>query len=121
MTQQAPQPSHETTFEQFWRSYPRRTHKADARKAWGKLKPDADMVQQILIAIAWQRETPQWTKDDGQFIPYPASWIRGECWLDEPVDTKRTPTEHWRDECSRLHNGACHNATWHQVLKERSA
>jgi len=27
----------------------------------------------------------QWTKDGGQFIPHPATWLRQERWTDEPV------------------------------------
>jgi hypothetical protein len=28
----------------------------------------------------------QWTKDGGQFIPHPASWLRAHGWHDDPTD-----------------------------------
>jgi len=121
MDAQAPQPTQDEMFNLFWRAYPKRTNKGDARKAWEKLRPDAELVQAILIAIAWQRQTPQWAKDDGQYIPYPGSWIRGERWLDEPVDTAPPKSEHWRDECSRLHGGTCEHSSWHAVKKSQAS
>jgi hypothetical protein len=82
MTHQAPQP--QTLFDLFWSKYPRRTAKAEARKAWAKLNPSQELVALILMALDWQREQPSWTKDDGQYIPHPATWLRGERWEDEP-------------------------------------
>jgi hypothetical protein len=72
-------------FDVFWQAYPRKTAKADARKAWCKLAPDAALQAEILEALAWQVRQPQWVKDGGEFIPYPATWLRGERWADEPV------------------------------------
>jgi len=72
-------------FDTFWAAYPRKTAKADARKAWQRLAPDAALVTAILEALVWQRRQPQWVKDSGEFIPYPATWLRGERWTDEPV------------------------------------
>lgn len=118
------QPTLDDTFEQFWRSYPRRTAKGEARKAWQRLHPTPDLVQQILIALAWQRLTPQWTKDDGQFIPYPASWIRAERWLDEPIEAPTPATsEPWFTECRRLHGGQCEKSLthFHRMQREKKA
>ena len=74
-----------TSFNLFWSAYPKKRKKADARKAWEKLKPwqTGDQVNMILRAIEKQKRSKQWTKEDGDFIPLPASWLRGECWLDE--------------------------------------
>jgi len=77
--------SDDPAFDQFWAAYPRRTVKADARKAWQRIAPDAELLAAILEALAWQRTQPQWLKDDGLYIPYPATWLRGERWTDEPL------------------------------------
>jgi hypothetical protein len=37
----------------------------------------------MLAAVAAQATTEQWRKDDGQFIPLPASWLNGRRWEDE--------------------------------------
>jgi hypothetical protein len=70
-------------FEQFWKAYPRKQKKGNARRAWEKIKPAASLVEKILLAVQQQRQSSQWTKDSGQFIPLPASWLNGEQWLDE--------------------------------------
>lgn len=73
-------------FEVFWKAYPRRVAKAEARKAWAKLDPAEVTLETLLTALAWQREQDQWRKDGGQFIPHPATWLRAERWADEPVE-----------------------------------
>ena len=78
-------------FDAFWAAYPRKTAKGDARKAWQKLNPSDALVAAILSALDWQKNQPQWLKDDGQFIPYPATWLRGERWEDEPFN----PPQEW--------------------------
>ena len=74
-----------TDFDRFWHAYPRRTAKGTARKAWAKLAPDAALVERILEALVWQTRQPDWLRDGGTYIPYPASWLRAERWDDEPV------------------------------------
>lgn len=81
-------------FERFWRAYPRRVSKGAALKAWEKLKPNAELVSQMLAAIEYQKawrqkvekanETlPAWKRT---FVPpwkHPSTWINQQCWLDE--------------------------------------
>ena len=76
---------HSPEFDAFWKAYPRKKAKGDAWKAWQAAKPAPD-VETVLIAIEHQRHSPQWTKDGGQFVPYPATWLRRQGWLDEPDD-----------------------------------
>jgi hypothetical protein len=70
-------------FDQFWQKYPKKVAKADARKAWEQTKNIRPSVQAILKAIELACKTEQWMRGNGQFIPYPATWIRGERWEDE--------------------------------------
>ena len=70
-------------FEVFWAAYPRHTGKQDAYKAFVKLKPDEALMQAILSGIERQKQSAQWTKDGGQFIPHPATWLNGCRWEDE--------------------------------------
>jgi hypothetical protein len=67
-------------FEAFYAAYPRKVKPKDARKAWDKLKPDESLQSRILSAIGQQRKSPQWQKDGGQFIPYPATWLNAGEW-----------------------------------------
>ena len=70
-------------FDVFWAAYPRHTGKQDAYKAFVKLKPDEALMQAILSGIERQKQSAQWTKDGGQFIPHPATWLNGCRWEDE--------------------------------------
>lgn len=72
-------------FDVFWKAYPKKTAKDDARKAFYKRKPDSEMLQQMLQALETQSASPAWTKDGGQFIPNPATWLNGGRWQDGPV------------------------------------
>ena len=76
-------------FESFWRLYPRKTARGAALKAWEKLRPDAALRARMAAAVAAQSRSAQWTKDGGQFVPHPATWINQKRWEDEagPVDS----------------------------------
>lgn len=68
-------------FDDFWQAYPRKQARKDALKAWSHI--DSGEYPKILRAIELAKRTEQWTKDHGQYIPMPASWLRGERWYDE--------------------------------------
>lgn len=82
-------------FERFWQVYPKKKSKADAVKAWGKLKPSPDLVTTMLGALAAQCRSHDWLREGGQFIPYPATWLNACRWEDEleeqqPAVSRRT-------------------------------
>lgn len=72
-----------SSFDSFWTVYPKKTAKQAALKAWNKLKPDEALVAEILRSLEIQKTSPQWTKEKGQFIPCPATWLNGRRWEDE--------------------------------------
>jgi len=74
-----------TAFDEFWKSYPRKVGKGDARRAWAKAKLDGKLAV-ILAAVVRQKGADQWRKDGGQFIPNPATWLRQERWEDEGIE-----------------------------------
>ena len=72
-------------FDEFWKQYPRKVAKGDARKAWqqtAKIRPPMGV---LVAAVEAQKHQEQWLRDGGQFIPYPATWLRSERWDDELV------------------------------------
>lgn len=77
------QPQSGADFELFWSAYPRKVKKGDARKAWTQTAAIRPAIGEVLAAIDAARRCDQWRKDGGQFIPYPATWLRGEQWADE--------------------------------------
>jgi hypothetical protein len=70
-------------FENFWRIYPRKKAKGTAEKAWAKLKPSEQLIAEILSAVERATTSVEWTKERGQFIPYPATWLNARGWQDE--------------------------------------
>ena len=40
-------------------------------------------LEVLLTAIEKQKESAQWSKDNGQFIPHPTTWLNGRRWEDE--------------------------------------
>ena len=94
-------------FADFWTCYPKKKNKSDADKAWKALAPNAELCQRILEAVEVQRTSKDWRKDGGQFIPYPASWLRARRWEDDEPGAIEPEREDWYDECRRLHGGAC--------------
>lgn len=74
-------------FSDFWSAYPKKIGKGAAEKAWEKVPPDS--LPAILASIAVQRASPQWTKDGGQFVPNPATWLNQRRWEDSPPEAGR--------------------------------
>lgn len=70
-------------FERFWKLYPRKVGRDKAAKAWAKLKVDASLFARIGTSLAAWRNSHDWAKDGGQFIPHAATWLNGKRWEDE--------------------------------------
>lgn len=86
----------EERFNRFWAAYPKKKDKSGARKAWAKLKPSEELMQTMLSSLERQKASPQWQKDDGQFIPYPSTWLNRRRWEDEDETppTKSAPARY---------------------------
>ena len=70
-------------FDLFWAAYPKKISKKQALAAWEKLKPNEELTQDILKGVQRWKSSDQWEKDSGKFIPYPATFLNGERWMDE--------------------------------------
>lgn len=73
----------EPFFDRFWKAYPKKKGKAAAQRAWKKLAPDMDLCRVMANALDRQKQSEDWRKAGGQYIPYPASWLNGRRWEDE--------------------------------------
>lgn len=70
-------------FQRFWKEYPRKIGKGNAERAWSKIKPGEQLTAAIVAAVLRAKTSVQWTKDHGQFIPHPATWLNRKGWEDE--------------------------------------
>ena len=70
-------------FDRWYRVYPRKRKPQDAWRAWQKINPDEEMTQHMILAVDKQKQSREWKKDGGQFIPYPATWLHAGSWDDQ--------------------------------------
>ena len=73
----------EKQFDKFWQAYPKKVSKKQAQKSWKKIKPSLELFEKILKALEMVKQTEQWKKDNGKYVPYPATWLNQERWTDE--------------------------------------
>lgn len=71
-------------FERFWEAYPKKVGKKAAQAAFGKLKPNAELVEKMLYTLGWQAKSEQWQRSGGQYIPNPTTWLNQGRWDDNP-------------------------------------
>ena len=79
------EPSAVALFDEFWSAYPRKTDKANARKAWTKAvkkKPPSEIIAAAASYAA--------TRPEPKFTAHASTWLNGERWDDELA---RSPTE----------------------------
>jgi hypothetical protein len=75
-------------FDLFWSHYPKKKNKGDARKAWKQTASIRPPLEQLIAAVERGKCSVDWHKADregniGAYVPYPGTWLRGECWDDE--------------------------------------
>lgn len=90
----------ELMFERFWAAYPRHDSKKIAKSKFmsimNKAKNKELLIQEMLASISVSKQSEQWTKNGGQFIPMPSTWLNQERWNDTGIvkeeNNKQTTT-----------------------------
>lgn len=81
-------------FDAFWSIYPNKISKGYAQKMWNKLNPNAELAQQMILAVKAQKLHRERTERANDILPVrkqifippwknPSTWINQQCWLDE--------------------------------------
>lgn len=70
------------TFCAFWDLYPRKVGKAKAEKLWLGMSQEQQSLATYGLKL-W-RQTEQWQREDGKFIPYGSTFLQQKRWADEP-------------------------------------
>ncbi|MCF8703305.1 hypothetical protein Q0N40_07475 [Corynebacterium pseudokroppenstedtii] len=78
-------PKDSPEFTEFWKTYPRKTHKDAARKAFTSACRRAPLED---ILAGARRFATDPNLPEKQFIPYPATWLNGGGWDDEPLPSR---------------------------------
>lgn len=88
LTKTDSKPDAAESFGLFWQAYPKKKDKETARKAWNKIP--AELHPEIYASLAKQRQSQDWTKEAGKYVPLPATWLNGKRWEDEDGTDTRT-------------------------------
>ena len=91
----SPQKAYSDDFLTFWAAYPKKRMKRDAWKAWGRTEGLRPALGVLLVKLDCLGRTLDWLKAGGQFIPYPATWLRADGWEDEPTIARQQPDSGW--------------------------
>ncbi len=87
-----PPSDRDAAFERFWSAYPCRLGvkpgKTAARKAWAKLDPVGGLLDTIMAAVEAQKNSRDWLKENGKYIPHASTWLNNARWEDETTETQ---------------------------------
>lgn len=108
-------------FETLWSEYPRKVGKDAAAKAFAKRRPDAALLAAMVAAVKAQRQSEQWRKDGGQFIPHLSTWINEGRWQDESGPSG-APASAWHETWAGVVNrGAALGMPWSELTPDGRA
>jgi len=82
-----------TSFENFWKTYPRREKKKNAHDIWKRKR--LDRIAEKIIADVERRKVEHGAWLDG-FVPHPTTYLNGERWHDE-INSQRSKTVEGND------------------------
>lgn len=78
----------EQAFNTFWAEYPKKVNKKGCLKSFIKIKNLKEEMPLIMASLERFKKSKDWLKDNGQFIPYPTTFINQERWKDEQEETR---------------------------------
>lgn len=92
----------DSAFDAFWEAYPKKKSKGQALKAWKKTARMRPSLAELLEKLSALRRSREWTKEGGEYVPYPATWLNAHGWDDEvrsgPSAERRPPVFRAEDE-----------------------
>lgn len=88
----------DSLFMRFWTEYPKKVGKVVAERSFLRINPSEDLFSAMVKDIRRRRESEDWQKQDGKFIPYPATYLNQRRWEDEtrPSDEDVKVPEYYR-------------------------
>lgn len=88
----------DAAFDMLWQQYPRHTARKTALQAFQRIGPSAELLDEMLAAVAVQRTTKGWL--DG-FVPHLGTWLNGKRWEDQPPKQAQQSHETPRQAAAR--------------------
>lgn len=78
----------EVMFNQFWAAYPKKVNKRGCFTSFKRIKGLKTEFPLIMEALESFKKSKDWQKENGQYIPYPQTFINKERWKDERMITR---------------------------------
>lgn len=79
-----------TAFEIFYQAYPNKKNVKTARTRWEKMKVTPELFAAIMEGLERAKNSQEWGKDGGAYIPHPSTWLNGEGWKNEYKPLRQT-------------------------------
>lgn len=70
-------------FDYFWKLYPRKEKKSNAKSWFEKSKISDELFELIISKLELFKKTESWNKENGKYIPYAITWLNQKRWEDE--------------------------------------
>jgi hypothetical protein len=86
-------PPYSQEFERFWSAYPKKVGKGGAYKAWQRVKEARPSIKEIERILEQQRNSVEWNKEGGQYIPNPQTWLNQYRWEDQLTPLQSGPNQ----------------------------
>ena len=97
-------------FVAFWELYPKKQAKIQAMKSYARVfKENKSLTHiELISAVKKQMSSKQWSKDGGEFIPMPSTWLNQERWNDsEDSYNEHVEKESYRKTKTGLYIAYC--------------
>lgn len=101
----------EELFNKFWAEYPKKRDKQSSKKAFTKLNVDVKLFDKMMASLSQFKNSYDWQKNNGQYIPYPSTWLNGRRWEDE-LATVSQPQPHTSEKKQNEHNEPSKDFEW---------
>src|SRR5690606_13086647 len=78
-------------FERWYSVFPRKVNRAKAEEKWAEIDPDDELTDVMVSKTEEWAASPDWTKDGGQYVPHPATWLHNKRWTDGAPSKEPAP------------------------------
>lgn len=116
---QKPPPDEGPGFAEFYAAYPRKVERDKAARSWNDIGPDEDLRAKILADVRRRLQSDDWRKENGKYIPHPATFLNNRRWTDEgvhlpPSDPSAGPADREAERTRRDGQQVLENLRKHQ-------
>ncbi len=84
-----PAPTNNPLFDRFWKVYPRKEGKPDAKRTFEKLKITEEILDQVMAELERQAKLKDWKHIKIKYIPLAQTWLNRRDWEEDHSGTDR--------------------------------